>query len=629
MSLFIDDPDFKLYLGNVEDELRALPDRSVHCVVTSPPYYGLRDYGTAEWEGGDPACDHVHATEHQKQGSTSARAGRTNAEAQRNENFRNECGKCGATRVDQQVGLEETLDDYIDRMVSIFREVWRVLRDDGTVWLNLGDTFASNGGHTDTGGAHPGAFERRRDRRPAESGKPGHRSTTRARGAARIKTKDKYLVPHRVAIALQEPWYAGQITSEADRVWLAAMIDAEGCIYVHKRKAGAKTYSKFTKKDGTAVSYARKRDTYGAGLQIANVSREVIERIVEITGRGSVSTARRGKNQPLHKWCLLANEAKAVLREVYPHLVAKQQQARIAIGCPSSGDAAVAAHEALKGLHHGVSTLVDFPPPAALWEPGWYVRQDNVWFKRNGMPESADDRTTNVHEYVFHLAKRPRYFYDAEGVKEDATWERWGGQSSLKYTSKETGSKAEMVMRRTKAEIGEVFDTSKKNARSVWEINTVPYPDSHFAVFPPELPTKCIVAGSSSHGVCGDCGAPWEREMGRDCTECSGFVPRQAKECPRCRWRNTDWREERVENEATRAGESDTLGPLVARKTDLTPRVRWSGNWIPTCEHADARVVPATARVARSLGRHCVGVELSPEYAEQIARNTQQLGLLT
>ncbi len=96
-----------LYVGDALEVLRTLPEKSVQCCVTSPPYWGLRDYGTGTWDGGDAGCDHRTETKHQQQGATSARAGRANVDAQRNENFRDVCGKCGATRIAQQFGLVE------------------------------------------------------------------------------------------------------------------------------------------------------------------------------------------------------------------------------------------------------------------------------------------------------------------------------------------------------------------------------------------------------------------------------------------------------------------------------------------------------------------------------------------
>ena len=69
--------------GDALELVRGLPEGCVNCVVTSPPYWGLRDYGTGTWEGGDEDCDHKQKTRHQAQGKTSSRQGRSNVEAQR------------------------------------------------------------------------------------------------------------------------------------------------------------------------------------------------------------------------------------------------------------------------------------------------------------------------------------------------------------------------------------------------------------------------------------------------------------------------------------------------------------------------------------------------------------------
>lgn len=128
-----------LLQGDCLAVLATLPDNSVHCCVTSPPYFGLRDYGTAQWEGGDPACAHGVARwdgPKQTQGAQSGHA------SQADRLTRDRC-PCGALRVDQQIGLEPTPEDYITKMVRVFREVRRVLRDDGTCWVNIGDSYAS------------------------------------------------------------------------------------------------------------------------------------------------------------------------------------------------------------------------------------------------------------------------------------------------------------------------------------------------------------------------------------------------------------------------------------------------------------------------------------------------------
>lgn len=124
--------------GDCRETLRSLPDASVHCVVTSPPYYGLRSYDTARWEGGDPSCTHdVRRWEGEKQ-TQGAQSGHP---AKRDRLDRQQCA-CGARRVDRQIGLEESLADYLDQLAGVFREVWRVLRPDGTLWVNMGDSYA-------------------------------------------------------------------------------------------------------------------------------------------------------------------------------------------------------------------------------------------------------------------------------------------------------------------------------------------------------------------------------------------------------------------------------------------------------------------------------------------------------
>src|SRR6187399_1408031 len=102
----------RLIGGDCREVLATLPADSVHCVVTSPPYYGLRDYGTAQWAGGDAACDHVagnarndvtpeRLAERAAQYGTGIGSGSKVGAMQ----FRDTCGKCGATRVDRQIGL--------------------------------------------------------------------------------------------------------------------------------------------------------------------------------------------------------------------------------------------------------------------------------------------------------------------------------------------------------------------------------------------------------------------------------------------------------------------------------------------------------------------------------------------
>src|SRR6266403_6272417 len=140
----------KIFQGDCLAVLGGLPDASVHCCVTSPPYWGLRDYGTGSWEGGDPACDH-------RQGRPGAgRAdGIVDDRFQRNRDgagaMGGDCRKCGARRIDAQIGLEKTPEEWCARLVEIFRQVRRVLHPSGTLWLNCGDVYAGSTCGGDTG----------------------------------------------------------------------------------------------------------------------------------------------------------------------------------------------------------------------------------------------------------------------------------------------------------------------------------------------------------------------------------------------------------------------------------------------------------------------------------------------
>lgn len=266
-----------LHLGDCRYILKSLPEQSVNTCVTSPPYFGLRDYG-----------------------------------------------------MDDQIGLEPTPDEFVAALVDVFREVRRVLRDDGTVWLNLGDSYARQAGNEES----------------------------------KLAT-------------------------------------------LHTMGVGQKA-------------------THEAGAM------------------------RKGKNKPP------------------PGLKAKDL-----IGIP---------------------WRVAF----ALQADGWYLRQDIIWHKPNPMPESVRDRCTKAHEYIFLLSKSPRYYYDADAIKEAACKPVGSngnfGNKDAKARNVEslTGNMAPGVEYRTKP---------TRNKRSVWTITPKPFRGAHFATFPPDLVEPCILAGCPEGGV--------------------------------------------------------------------------------------------------------------------------------
>ena len=135
--------EFRLMCGNALEELRKLPDQSINTCVTSPPYYGLRDYGTGTWVGGDPNCPHYRTTKRSDITATGHRTMMETGHPMGDAIYKTVCPICGAVRVDSQIGLEETPEEYINRLVEVFREVKRVVRDDGILWVNIGDSYMS------------------------------------------------------------------------------------------------------------------------------------------------------------------------------------------------------------------------------------------------------------------------------------------------------------------------------------------------------------------------------------------------------------------------------------------------------------------------------------------------------
>lgn len=157
----------------------------------------------------------------------------------------------------------------------------------------------------------------------------------------------------------------------------------------------------------------------------------------------------------------------------------------------------------------------------ALRDDGWWLRSDIVWQKPNPMPESTRDRPSRSHEYIFLLTKSSNYYYDGEAIKETTSV-----HSDFKEPSKFRTPYAEAVDRPDRSRLGNGSRgrPSGRNKRDVWEadgieivtptvwkISCVAYKGAHFATFPPKMVAPCILASTSEHGCCSQCGAPYKR----------------------------------------------------------------------------------------------------------------------
>lgn len=136
----------------------------------------------------------------------------------------------------------------------------------------------------------------------------------------------------------------------------------------------------------------------------------------------------------------------------------------------------------------------------ALQDAGWWLRADNIWHKTNAMPESVRDRPARAHEYMFLLAKSARYYYDGEAVRTALAPKTF---SAFGHDRKPSGG-GELVkadnwgrgVQERRPRVDEAGEPVGANLRSVWPIASQPYPEAHFATFPPNLVEPCILAGS-------------------------------------------------------------------------------------------------------------------------------------
>ena len=257
----------------------------------------------------------------------------------------------------------------------------------------------------------------------------------------------------------------------------------------------------------------------------------------------------------------------------------------------------------------------------ALQDDGWYLRSDIIWQKLNAFPESVKDRPSKSHEYIFLLTKKEKYFYDRDAIRqplalssvkrleEKSFWDQVGGDTDYEVDG--------MSSRKTLENFKKAYDDEKElgaNKRTVWPISSGSKRLPHYATFPPQMVEPCVLAGTSEHGVCNQCGAPYRRETKQKSSTMNLRV-RDAKKGISEFKTGFDGKVNATEDEIENYTE-ETVITTTKGKT----------NWLVDCKCSEG-VIPATVMdifsgsgttglVALRYNRSYVGIELSQKYID-------------
>ena len=474
-----------IHVGDCLEQLRTLPDESVQCCVTSPPYWGLRDYGA-----------------------------------------------------DGQIGLEETPEAFVDSMVEVFREVRRVLRPDGVCFVNLGESFASAAPNL------PDVMHGLLKRGVLFFGG----TDPRRRAAQRVHVLlQGELSPKSVFVPLLTAKRVGIKHGDNDLCEIGGGLDAPVACWASGTSSLSVPHDA-AQLAMNQCEYARiiitttdlNADSPFSILPSLPVKYGKASFSVEVSGEPPPEGVTAGipalDSFTLNSFPVGVPDVNGVDKPVSlldgPDLhacalshfsVRKASKKEISFTFHSGGDlcfAAVSHLNLLSGsivpygtvLAQAQSIVNEMKPKQevgipemvkrAMMRDGWICRQTIIWHKPNPMPESVKDRCTKAHEYVFLLTKSGRYYWDAEAIAESAVSGTDLGLLRSRQAGGETSATVAWYAKSIKDRQDAGVDSrtanidGTRNARSVWTITTKGFSGCHFATFPPELPMKCIAVGS-------------------------------------------------------------------------------------------------------------------------------------
>jgi hypothetical protein len=533
---------------------------------------------------------------------------------------------------------------YIEHTVQIFREVRRVLRNDGVVFLNCGDSYYASGGAHKPEHANPGlskSSERGGVPRVWQNGKRGKELSD----LMPCDSSSENLCDECVKIWLLRMTgknYGHGLESEtlteastlSRKVSMPAHQDSS-----HSASQGDHNASEISGPD--CVSSSPAVDVLGAQVSTNPESSE--QSLGECLQKGDwfsspdvlASLSRVFRECEYMKACPffaqtfagVSLDSLAMPHSNYDNALTHGSSAVHKEGKASNSSVPYPYYNIQPHLKAKDLCLIPQRLAIALQDDGWYVRSIIIWSKSNPMPESVKDRPTESHEYILLLTKSAKYYWDMEAVREpNSPLTDWNDRP---ITSRD---KADETIRPNSGPnkgicFKSTFPTAGRNIRTVWEINTQPYPEAHFATFPEKIPERCILAATSEKGNCSKCGKPWVRIVKRHET-----LPVKDYE-GKCSTLDEQHGSRRIQGNvrAWREAGGDHDNPFPPPETL---------GWKPTCSCEAPSEPPVvldpfsgsgtTLWVAKRLGRRAIGIDTSSEYCDlAIERNSQQSMVLS
>ena len=452
----------KIICGDALKTLKELPDESIDCIITSPPYWGLRDYGVVG-----------------------------------------------------QLGLEKTPEEYVAKMVEVFREVKRVLKKEGVMFLNLGDSYMTQ----PAGNKIASGFQQKS--KAGQTGSLAQFKPVSGQYGELYGNGDKVKQDSSNRDSSFQNKCGGRKDILQNRS-LGIFCPVHGLIpesseknQPHKQDQNGHSPSEDFSHEANHISLTNQDSLHLQDHADEQVSSSSVSKNHES------SRQRQARNRQLDNSFSSPNEAnektpdenqffgkKVCICDIVKRLDASDRRKLDIV----FSDLAY-LHSTTMFLKSKDLVGIPWRVAFALQADGWYLRQDIIWAKPNPMPESVTDRCTKAHEYVFLLAKSPKYYFDNEAIREKSV-----GTGSDERTLKELQRQKRIresgkINQLRKDPMGYSVTNSYKpikepeemlsgrNKRSVWTITTKSFKEAHFATFPEDLITPMVLAGCKKDGL--------------------------------------------------------------------------------------------------------------------------------